>query len=174
MGDGAQVFKGVALLLQRIVAGAGADEGDLAGLDLKGLLGARGQHERARHADGAAHAQAHDLGVVLQRVGLRDDLQVLEERAVVELDERERLGIAQRADPSGYAHVWQILRGRLAEDFAHGQVGHGFSILLSRLERCIFYYTILRMKSNGHFSSAGHFEKIRSKAKKMVALSANL
>ena len=48
MGDGAQELHAVTLGLQGEIAGGGTLYGDLLGLNLKGLLGIGGQHQRAR------------------------------------------------------------------------------------------------------------------------------
>ena len=58
VSNGAQVFQGVALFLQRIVAGALAHHREGCGLELKGLFHFRGQDQFALGLDGGAHPHA--------------------------------------------------------------------------------------------------------------------
>ena len=112
----AQVLQRVALLLQRIVAGALAHHGQRLGLQLEGLLHLRGQLQRAGDADGRAHGDlAHDLLVIGQPVGLHHHLQVAEVGAVVQLDERERLALALGAHPALQRRLLDVLLRQLRE-----------------------------------------------------------
>ena len=103
MGHGAQKLNAVALFLQGIVGGAAAEDGDLVGVDLKGLLGLRGQHDAALHFQAGVGAGLGDLGVVFQLVGLKNHLQALEAAAVGQLNEADLFGI-----PNGFVGVQKI------------------------------------------------------------------
>jgi hypothetical protein len=90
----------VALFLQR-VGGVGLPEDlEFGGDDLPFLALALRLHELAAHLDGGAGVGPGDLGRVVGEGGIGDDLDALEAGAVVELEERERLRVAARADPA--------------------------------------------------------------------------
>ena len=82
MGHGAQVVHAHLLFLQRIIAAAGAKHGDLVGVDLKGLLGVRGQHQRAGDLKTGVQAAFGDLGIVGELICLKHDLDRLIATAV--------------------------------------------------------------------------------------------
>ena len=89
--DGAQVLKAVPLFLQRIGGIARADHLHGLGLQLKGLLHAGGERQRARGADGAAQRNFQRVGKASVFPSFQHDLQVFKARAVVDFDEAERL-----------------------------------------------------------------------------------
>ena len=83
-------------------AGDAVHDRQAAGHRLAGRADA-GQHRTAGQAGGldrGAGVGAEDLGRVIGELGVGDDLDALEGRAVVELDEREGLGVAAGADPA--------------------------------------------------------------------------
>ncbi len=122
VGDGAQVFEGVALFLQGIVGGAQAHHFDLGGLELKGLLHAGGGHQITLGPDGAAQRHLQRVGEVRRLAVLQHDLQVFEVGAVVQLDKAERLAVAHGAHPAGNGNVGQGLGGRLMKQLANARV----------------------------------------------------
>ena len=99
VGDLAEELEGVALLLERVGVIGLAEHGEFFRHDLPFLAAALGFDELAMHLDGGTGVGAGDVGVVGQR-GVHDDLQALQAGAVVELDEREGLGVAAGADPA--------------------------------------------------------------------------
>ena len=105
MLDGAQKFHAVALFLQGIVRRGDALHRDFAGLQLKGLLGLRRQHQGAADDQRRAHVLPGDLIVIFQAPALKDHLQRLEAAAVVELDKAEILHIPHGADPAAYREL---------------------------------------------------------------------
>ncbi len=98
--DGAQILHAVALFLERVVGGGGPLHRDGGGLHLQGLLGLGGEHHRAGDGQGGAHVLSGDLLIVVQDVGVQDDLQILEAGAVVELHEAEGLHVPDGAGPA--------------------------------------------------------------------------
>ena len=100
VGDLAQVFDGVPLLLQRIIGGRGPLDFDGLRLDLKGLLRPRGQFEFSRHDQRRPDVLRGDLVVVVDLLALEYDLHRLKAAAVVEIDEAERPAVADRARPA--------------------------------------------------------------------------
>ncbi len=98
---GAQELDGGALLLQRVVRGGGALDHDLRRRELEGLRRVRGELELAGADERGGDVLVGDLVVVLERLAVHDDLQVLEAAAVVQGDEAEVLHVADGLDPSG-------------------------------------------------------------------------
>ena len=105
MLDGAEELHAVALFLQGIVGGGSALHGDLPGLQLKGLLGLRGQHQSAPDYKGGAHVLLCYLLVVFQALPLKDHLDGLEAAAVVELYESEIFHIPDCSHPAADGHL---------------------------------------------------------------------
>ena len=79
--------------------------GDLPGLQLKGLLGLRGQHQSAPDYKGGAHVLLCYLLVVFQALPLKDHLDGLEAAAVVELYESEIFHIPDCSHPAADGHL---------------------------------------------------------------------
>ena len=78
MRDGAQILEGMALLLQRIIRGAFAEDFEGSGVQLKGLLHLGGGNQRAGGGQRRADADAADQITIVFYVFLgQDDLQVL-------------------------------------------------------------------------------------------------
>ena len=115
--DGAQVLHAVAFLLEGVLRGGGALHRDGGGLDLQGLLGLRREGHGAGDHQGRAHVLGGDLLIVVQGVGVHDDLQVFEAGAVVQLDEAEGFHVPDGAGP---AHDGD---GLAAQAFAAGKNG---------------------------------------------------
>ena len=75
-GHGAQILHAHLLFLQRIlVCRAVAEDLDGVGVQLKGLLCLRGQHDAAHNTQTAVQAGVDDGIVVFQLAGLQNDLQ---------------------------------------------------------------------------------------------------
>ena len=126
----AQVLQRVALLLQRIVRRALADDGHAVGLQLKGLLHVRREHQRARHLDGRTHADGTGrLGIVGQLGLLQNDLKVAEVGAVVQLDEGEGLGLAHGAHPAVDLYLRNILLRHAGVELTYQIVFHVTSLI---------------------------------------------
>ena len=98
--DGAQVLHAVALLLEGVVRGGRALHRDGGGLHLQGLLGLGGEDDGAGDDEGRAHVLPGDFLIVVQHIGVHDDLEVLEAGAVVKLDEAEGLHVPDGAGPA--------------------------------------------------------------------------
>ena len=119
---GAQVFHGVALLLQGIIGRSHAHNRDAAGLELEVLLGFGGQLERAFHLDGAAQGDLDYLAEIRNGF-IQHDLQVFKEGTVVELDEGKGLAVAYGAHPAADEKL-RAVGGRLAEKLANENFFH--------------------------------------------------
>ena len=103
MGDGAQVFEGMALLLQGIVRPGGSLHRHFCCLHLKGLLGVRRLHDGTPYDQSRAHVHLADLPEVVQSLPV-DHLQLLEKGTVIDHQEAEILGIPVAPDPSSDGH----------------------------------------------------------------------
>ena len=90
-----------ALLLQRVVGGAGALDRDGLGRELEGLLGVGRELERAGAHERVIAREVRDLVIVGERLAVHDDLKVLEAAAVVERDEAKVLHVADGLGPAG-------------------------------------------------------------------------
>ena len=101
----------VALLLQRVIRRAGSLDGKFVRLDFKGLLHAGGQLQHARDLDGRADAELHRILEARQPSIYQHDLEIFEERAVVQLDKAEGLAVAHGAHPAVYRHNAAVGRG---------------------------------------------------------------
>ena len=100
MGDRSQIFKRVALFLERVVGRRGSLELDLRRFHLKGLLGPRGELDDAGADEGGAYVLLYRFGVVVKLVGLENDLEVREEGAVVEGQKTEAVACPDRSCPA--------------------------------------------------------------------------
>ena len=109
MGLGAQVFKGVALFLQRIVRRAQADHFHAFRVQLKGLFELRRPYQRPFHVDRAAQGNPGNIGVI-RHGAVADHLQVLKEGTVVHFDEGEGVAGADRAYPAADTDFGAVLR----------------------------------------------------------------
>ena len=88
--DGTQVFERVALLRDGIGVGFGDPTGhlDVIGLDFPGLAPTLGSDDAAADLDGASGSERDDL-IVVGEILVRHDLQRIETRAVVHVNEGE-------------------------------------------------------------------------------------
>ena len=78
-----------------------ADHVDAIGFDFEPLTLALRLDQRAGNANGTVRGQVHDLGLIIRQARLGDDLDGLEARAVVNLEERQPgLGIAPCTQPA--------------------------------------------------------------------------
>ena len=100
MGLGAQKFQRLTLLLHGVIGGRGALYLNGLCLQLEGLLGLGGQHQLTGDDEGSTNVLLGNILIILQLVRLDDDLQILEGRAVVQLDEAEGIGGADGAAPA--------------------------------------------------------------------------
>ena len=103
VGHRPQVLERVPLGRDRVVVGVldPADHLDPIGLDLEPLPLALRLDQRALDPHGAVRGQVEDLGLIVRQRRLGDDLDRVEARAVVDLEEREPgLGVAPGADPA--------------------------------------------------------------------------
>ena len=123
MLDGAQVFDGVALLLQRIIRSAGAQNFYGFGLQLKGLLCIGRDHQFALCTDGSAHAdRVHDLLIAGNALFLCHDLQIAEEGAVIQFNKGKGFAFARGAHPAADFNAAEVLLRHGAVQFpdCHG------------------------------------------------------
>ena len=99
---GPQELERVALLLQRVVRRAVAEEFDLGRVDLHAAFLVDGRrHDRA--GDAERHAESQEFGqfLALGEFGfIDDDLDVFEGGAVVQLRERHGFGVSRCTDPA--------------------------------------------------------------------------
>ena len=128
MLDGAQELHPVALLLEGVVRGGGALHRDGGGLYLQGLLGPGGQDHLAHDHKGRAHVLSGDLLIILQHIGVHDDLQVLKAGAVVELDEAEGLHVPDGAGPAADGDRLAAQRLLIREDRGNSGAVHSSSL----------------------------------------------
>ena len=100
-GHGAQIFHAHLLFLQRIlVRRAVAQDLHTVGIQLKGLLCLRGEHQLALDAQAAVQTGVDHLIVVCQLACFQHDLQGLEAAAVRQGDEADVLGVADVLCPA--------------------------------------------------------------------------
>ena len=98
--DGAQILHSVALFLKGVVGGGGSLHSDGLGLDLQRLLGLGGQDHGAGDDEGGPHVLAGDVLVVVQHVGVHDDLKIFEAGAVIQFDKAEGLHVPDGPGPA--------------------------------------------------------------------------
>ena len=103
MVDGAQELHGVALGLEGIVAGGGAFHGNALGLNLKGLLGVRGENQRAANNQGCADVDFGNLLEIFQGVVIHH-LHGGEISTVVQDDEAKLLAAPAVSHPAADVH----------------------------------------------------------------------
>ena len=113
MGDGAQELQRATLLLQGILAGAGAQHLDGGGVDLHAVALAGDQG--ALHLEGGA--QRHIGAHVTQSLLVQHDLQVLEGGAVVELDKGDGFAVAAGTHPTADGHVLTDVGGVVVQGY---------------------------------------------------------
>ena len=102
--------------LQRIlVCRAVAEDLDGVGVQLKGLLCLRGQHDAAHNTQTAVQAGVDDGIVVFQLAGLQNDLQGLEAAAVGQGDKADVLGVADVLCPAADGHDRAVGGGVLVQ-----------------------------------------------------------
>ena len=130
----------MALLLQRIIRRGDALHLDLRGLQLKGLLGPRGQHQGTTHDEGRAHVLMGDLIIIFQASPLEHHLQRLEAAAVVELDEAEVFHIPHGADPAADRDLLPVKAGGVGKDAGDFLTHQHGSYPLSLLSLLKHYY----------------------------------
>ena len=105
VGYGAQILKGMALLLQRIVRRGGSLHCGLRGLHLKGLLCARRLHDGALYDQGRPHIDP------AQRIKIRQGmpvhyLQRLKKGSVIYDQKSEILGVPVASHPPADGHLF--------------------------------------------------------------------
>ena len=115
-GHGAQVLHAHLLLLQGVVLrGAGAQDLDAVGVQLKGLLGLGGQDQAAGHPHAGVQAGVGHLLVVGELGRLKDHLQGLEAAAVRQGDEADVLAVADVLGPAADGQLGPVGRGGAVE-----------------------------------------------------------
>ena len=115
-GHGAQIFHAHLLFLQRIlVRRAVAQDLHTVGIQLKGLLCLRGEHQLALDAQAAVQTGVDHLIVVCQLAGFQHDLQGLEASAVGQGDKADVLGVADVLCPAAYGDDRTIGGGVLVQ-----------------------------------------------------------
>ena len=115
VGHGAQVIHAHFLFLQRIITAAGAKHRDLVGVDLKGLLGARGHDQRAGDLKARVQAALGDLGIVGQFIRLENDLHGLTAAAVCQRDKTDLFRIAHGFCPAADSDLGTVCGGGLVQ-----------------------------------------------------------
>ena len=125
----AQEFHAVALLLQGVVRRGRALDGYAAGLELKGLLCVRRQHQRAVHYQRRADVLMGDLIIIFKRAALKHDLQRLEAASVVKLDKAKILHVADGPDPAAYCHALPAECGGIGKNARYLLTFHKHTLL---------------------------------------------
>ena len=92
----------MALLLQGIIGGGNTLHLDRSGLHLQGLLGFGGQHHLSADDQRGAHVLTGNLFIVVQDIGVHDDLQVLEAGAIIQLDKPKGFHVPDGPGPAAY------------------------------------------------------------------------
>ena len=127
VGDGAEEFEGVALLLQGVVFGGTAKDFDFRSLHLNALALCRGFDELALDSDGGSSVHSGDGFGVAGDSGVDDDLNALEAGAVVDFNEGEFLLLAFGAHPAfdGDGFVGLTVAEAVEDSAGGGARGHG-------------------------------------------------
>ena len=97
-------------------------------LDLQGLLGLGSEDHRAGDDEGRAHVLSGDVLVIVQDVGVHDDLQIFEAGAVVQLDEAEGLHIPDGAGPAHNSDGLAVQPLPVGKDRGDGDAIHSRSL----------------------------------------------
>ena len=157
MVDGAQELHGVALGLQGVVAGGGAFHGNALGLNLKGLLGVRGENQRAANDQGGADVDFGNFLKIFQSVVIHH-LHGGEISTVVQDDEAKLLAAPAVSHPAADVHFDAGIFFGVFEQIADGNQIH-MGVLFSRrkykeeitesnrrfLQSCIKYTSIRKI-----------------------------
>ena len=115
-GHGAQILHAHLLFLQGVlVGGAVAQDLHALGVQLKGLLCLRGEHQLALDAQAAVQTGVDNFIVVCQLTGFQHDLQGLEAAAVRQGDEADVLGVADVLCPAADGHHRAVGGGVLVQ-----------------------------------------------------------
>ena len=115
-GHGAQILHAHLLFLQGIlVGGAVAQNFHAVGIQLKGLLCLRGEHQLALDAQAAVQTGVDDLIVVGQLAGFQHHLQGLEAAAVRQGDEADVLGVSDVLCPAADGDLGAVGGGVLEQ-----------------------------------------------------------
>jgi hypothetical protein len=115
-GHGAQILHAHLLFLQGVlVGGAVAQDLHALGVQLKGLLCLRGEHQLALDAQAAVQTGVDDFIVVCQLAGFQHDLQGLEAAAVRQGDEADVLGVTDVLCPAADGDLGAVRRGALEQ-----------------------------------------------------------
>ncbi len=124
MGDIAQELHGMTLLLQRKTVVRRSYQIDFPSLDLPGLPFALGFDQIADYRHRSPRASLLEI-IVIGHLSGDHDLQVLQARAIVELQEKEILGVAARPNPP--LHEGIFLRGIARQSLYYFQSFHRIS-----------------------------------------------
>ena len=115
-GHGAQILHAHLLFLQGVlVGGAVAQDLHALGVQLKGLLCLRGEHQLALDAQAAVQTGVDNFIIVCQLTGFQHDLQGLEAAAVRQGDEADVLGVADVLCPAADGDLGAVCRGVLEQ-----------------------------------------------------------
>ena len=115
-GHGAQILHAHLLFLQGVlVGGAVAQDLHALGVQLKGLLCLRGEHQLALDAQAAVQTGVDDFIIVCQLASFQHHLQGLEAAAVRQGDEADVLGVADVLCPAAYGDDRTIGGGVLVQ-----------------------------------------------------------
>ena len=128
--DGTQVLHGVALLLQGVICRALALDQDDIGGQLNSLLGVGGLVDDTLDGDSCTDVQAGSqlVKLVLSR---NNDLQVLDDRTVVELDEGAGLNVSCSSDPAAEGYLLAQVFFMLVKNFSYSNhCSNSLSVLL--------------------------------------------
>ena len=118
MGDGAQELHAVALGLQWEIAGGGTLYGDLLGLNLEGLLGIGGQHQRTPDDQSSTDVDLGDLlkvghGVIINHLN-RGEIST-----VIQGNEAKLLAAPAVANPAAHGNLLIGILFRVPEEITN-------------------------------------------------------
>ena len=114
--DFTQKFYGVAFFLQGIIGGGGAFHINLCCLYLEGLLCFGGFHQKTFYNQRRADILLGDFFIILQSFRFKNNLNIFEEGAVIQLDKAEILGDTHGANPAAQCDLFICIRRSVAVD----------------------------------------------------------
>ena len=124
MGDGAEEFHTVPLLLKGVFGGGSALDLNPLRLHLKGLLGVGSQHDSAGYDKSGAHVLVGYLLIILDNTVFKNNLKGIERASVVELNEAEVLQIPDGAGPAAHSDGLSVKSSAVFIDFRDFRTFH--------------------------------------------------
>ena len=123
MGNRAQILKGVAFFLKRVIGSRGAFHGHFCGLYLKGLFGLGRGHQGSLCDDGSTHIHLGNLCKIRKAVVIHN-LKRFKITSVTYHNKAKGFGIPQTADPPSNAYFLVQIVLRMLIKFSYGNQIH--------------------------------------------------